>query len=105
MRSDLPQPTFAALALAAPLRYLTHAIPLLVLASARGARWRRALGFTVAVVSGVFVLSTISPDAFGGPLAFLARPEPLAVLCLAWLLAELVAGDRDRDAARRPAHS
>jgi hypothetical protein len=79
-------------------RYLVHAIPILLLANAGRARWHLALAFTVATVSGVFVLSTLSPEAFGGPLAFLARPEPLALLCIAWLLAELGTALRRRSA-------
>jgi hypothetical protein len=72
-------------------RYLAHAIPLLVLANAGAPMWRGALGYAIGTVSGVFVLSTLSPGLFGGPLALLGRPEPLAVLCIAWLLTELVA--------------
>lgn len=64
-------------------RYLAHAIPLLLLAESR--RARGALGLAIGVLSGVFVLSTIHPQAFAGPLAVFARPEPLALASLAWL--------------------
>lgn len=66
-------------------RYLGHAIPLLLLADLDGPRWRRALGWIVAAVTGVFVLSTIHEEAFAGRLYLLGRPEPLALLSLAWL--------------------
>lgn len=65
-------------------RYLTHAIPLLILAD-DGPAWRRALGGATGILAGVFVLATIHEDAFAGSLWMLARPEPLACLALAWL--------------------
>ncbi|MCZ7685205.1 MAG: hypothetical protein M5U28_43100 [Sandaracinaceae bacterium] len=64
-------------------RYLAHAVPLLVLAE--GSRPRLGLGVATSVLAGAFVLSTIHPQAFAGPLAPFARPEPLAIASLAWL--------------------
>lgn len=64
-------------------RYLAHAVPLLVLAE--GSRRRLGLGVATSALGGAFVLSTIHPRAFAGPLALLARPEPLAIASLAWL--------------------
>lgn|GEM_PF-1813236 len=79
-------------------RYLTHAIPLLILADGLGPllrwpssslRWiRAALGVSVAVVSGLFVLSTIEPALESLPI--LSRPQPTALLALAWALSLLV---------------
>ena len=66
-------------------RYLGHAIPLVLLADLDGPRWRRALGWAVAGLAGIFVLSTIHEEAFAGQLYLLGRPEPLALLSLAWL--------------------
>lgn len=81
-------------------RYLAHAVPLLFLAG----EWhtpRSALGVGVAVLGGAFVLSTLHPHAFSGPLAIFARPEPLALSSLAWLGAWLARPRRER--SRSPA--
>lgn len=83
-------------------RYLAHAIPLLVLGrglaplpvAGRSASAPVAvvLGAVVGVLSGVFVLASISP---GWPW-FVARPEPIALLSFAWGIALVV------ELARRP---
>lgn len=63
-------------------RYLAHAIPLLLLGRGRVPREGVAfpLGVAVGVVSGIFVLASITP---GAP-AWASRPEPSALLSLAW---------------------
>ncbi len=70
-------------------RYLTHAIPLLVMAD-DGPLARRALGWLTGALAGVFVLASIHEDVFRGSAFFFARPEPLACVALAWLLSWLL---------------
>lgn len=69
-------------------RYLTHAIPLLLIVLAcKPKRASFVLGLFVAFGAGVFVLSTLHaslPQALG-------RPEPIALLSFAWGIGILVA--------------
>jgi hypothetical protein len=64
-------------------RYLTHAIPLLLIATGFHRTLVSILGVLVAIVSGLFVLSTLS-ESVGAPLSW---PQPTALLSLAWALA------------------
>ncbi|HJL18763.1 MAG TPA: hypothetical protein RMH99_24085 [Sandaracinaceae bacterium LLY-WYZ-13_1] len=98
-------------------RYLAHAVPLLltadaamragrptdegVLGSLRTPAGRPALGVAVGVLAGGFVLATLEP-AYVGPLRVLARPEPTALLALAWLGAFLAAPASIRATAGEP---
>lgn len=89
-------------------RYLTHAIPLLILAEGLASLRRRptagtrlawaraALGVTVAIVSGLFVLSTIEPAIESAPLV--SRPQPTAILALLWAVSLLAPGRTARPA-------
>lgn len=78
-------------------RYLAHAIPLLILADANAPAWRRALGGITGALSGAFVLATVDPTPFVGPLVVLAHPELLALTSAGWLVAQLA--DRPRVAS------
>lgn len=80
-------------------RYLTHAIPLLFLAGFAAPLWRRALVVVSATVAGLFVLASITPAIEG---SVLGRPEPLALLGVAWLLVELRPPDAPPEPAKPP---
>ena len=75
-------------------RYLAHAVPLLLLADARGPAWRNAIGHVTGVLGGLFVVATIEPAWFAGPLVVFAHPAPLALTSAGWLLASLAARPR-----------
>lgn len=90
-------------------RYLTHAIALLILADGLALdqravlpRVRTVLSITVACVSGLFVLSTIEPTLESIPV--LSRPQPTALLALAWAISLLIA-DPPSEAPPRAADS
>ncbi len=63
-------------------RYLTHAIPLLLIATGFHRSLVSILGVVVAIVSGLFVLSTLI-EGLGAPLSW---PEPTALVSLAWAI-------------------
>lgn len=81
LAAGLTQLSMALLLTGVHERYLCHAIPLLVLARALGPpQPAGVLGVSTGVVSGLFVLSTISPwlpESLG-------HPSPTALLSLAW---------------------
>jgi hypothetical protein len=85
-------------------RYLTHAIPLLILAdglwsesSSPLARARTGLAVTVAILSGLFVSSTIEPALEAIPI--LSRPQATAILSLAWAISLLLPSEAPPRAA------
>lgn len=77
-------------------RYLTHALPLLLIATGFHRRPASVLGVLVAFVSGLFVLSTLV-EGLGAPLSW---PQPTALLSLGWGIAIALAAKGP--AARRP---
>lgn len=78
-------------------RYLVHAVPLLAIGVGLRAPRLAALGAVAASAWGMYVLSTLHYDAFvAGPGVIFTRPQPIALLTIAWGVAVAV------ELARRP---